>query len=557
MSTARTVTVILTVIVSCILAAALAYTVLCLVRTIKRRKQEKAEGVSVEIAPKEWALRHRPTRRRLIQVYTALLYNVNIKGFLNGNIYQGDTKLLCVPGLNCYSCPGAVAACPLGALQNALASSDKKAPYYVVGIILLFGILLGRTICGFLCPVGLGQELLYKIKTPKLPKSRVTRVLSYLKYVILVIFVISLPLAFASSGVSVPAFCKYLCPGGTLGGAIWLLVHPANADMFAMLGWLFLVKFCGLMIIVVACVFIYRGFCRFLCPLGALYGLFNRLAPAGVKLQKDSCTECGACINKCKMDVKRVGDHECINCGECAGCCPTNAIKCQGFWYEKNEASAEETDAVAEVRREIDAVAPQKDKKFGKRIIAWSAALAVLLGAFVYYNFLDTQYIPAGQSVYEVGDICPDISLGLYGGGEFVMSETDTKVVIINYWATWCGPCVAELPEFERIAEQYGQDVSIVAVHSAMITENGGQDGVLAYINGKTDVYDSSRTWADYSVKFAQDSGEGLGGNVYTMLGGKSLYPMTVILDGSRKIAFVRQGSVTFEILKEQIDAIL
>ena len=92
-----------------------------------------------------------PTKRRLIQLYAALLTNANIKGFVTGNIYQGPGKNLCTPGLNCYSCPGATGACPLGSLQNALGASEKRAPYYVFGIILLYSILLGRLICGFLC----------------------------------------------------------------------------------------------------------------------------------------------------------------------------------------------------------------------------------------------------------------------------------------------------------------------------------------------------------------------------------------------------------------------
>lgn len=126
-----------------------------------------------------WWAAHGPTKRRLIQVYAALLYNAHAKGFIQGDIYTGPIKNLCVPGLNCYSCPGAIGACPLGALQNALAATGSRAPWYVLGILLLFGLTLGRTICGWLCPMGLIQELLHKIPTPKLKKSRITRALSY------------------------------------------------------------------------------------------------------------------------------------------------------------------------------------------------------------------------------------------------------------------------------------------------------------------------------------------------------------------------------------------
>ncbi len=276
-----------------------------------------------------WFVAHKPTKRRLIQVYAALLYNANIKGFITGNIYTGNTKYACVPGLNCYSCPGAVGACPLGALQNALASSDTKAPFYVIGIILLFGLLLGRTICGFLCPMGLIQDLLYKIKTPKLKKSKVTRVLSYLKYVILVMMVICIPLAYAGA-THIPAFCKYICPDGTLLGSIFLLISGRSEDFLSKLGPLFTWKFCVLVAIIVGAIFIYRIFCRFLCPLGALYSLFCRISMLGIKLDKQKCVDCGLCIKTCKMDIKHVGDHECIHCGDCLKVCPTKAITWKG-----------------------------------------------------------------------------------------------------------------------------------------------------------------------------------------------------------------------------------
>ena len=100
-----------------------------------------------------------------MQLYCALLYNAHVRGFVEGEIYKSKaptTKGVCVPGFNCYSCPGAVGACPLGSLQNAIGTSSKQTGYYVFGILMLYGLILGRTICGWLCPLGLIQELLHK-----------------------------------------------------------------------------------------------------------------------------------------------------------------------------------------------------------------------------------------------------------------------------------------------------------------------------------------------------------------------------------------------------------
>ena len=159
---------------------------------------------------KNWIKSHIPTQRRLIQLYAALLYNAHLKGYITGNIYTGAVKNLCVPGLNCYSCPGAIGACPLGALQNAIAASGSRTPSYVLGILMLYGLTFGRTICGFLCPLGLLQELLHKIPTLKIRKNPVTRILSYLKYVILSIFVVIIPFWYSLQSYPVPAFCKYI-----------------------------------------------------------------------------------------------------------------------------------------------------------------------------------------------------------------------------------------------------------------------------------------------------------------------------------------------------------
>ena len=274
---------------------------------------------------KDWLIKHKPSKRKVVQLYSALLYNANIKGFFNGRIYKGATKNACVPGLNCYSCPGAIGSCPLGSLQNALSASKTKTPAYVFGIIILFGLLLGRTICGWLCPVGLGQELLYKIKTPKAKKNRVTRVLSYFKYVVLVALVVIVPLYYA-----IPGFCEYICPAGTFEGGLGLLANETNAGLLGILGPLFTWKFTLLVLIIVASIFFFRFFCRFLCPLGALYGFFCRVAMLGVKLDKNKCTDCGLCVGVCKMDIKRVGDHECIQCGACISVCPAKAISWKG-----------------------------------------------------------------------------------------------------------------------------------------------------------------------------------------------------------------------------------
>ena len=264
-----------------------------------------------------------PLKRKLVQLTSALLYNANLRGFAEGRIFQGDSKGVCVPGLNCYSCPGAVGACPLGSLQSALYSRGNRFPFYVLGLLLLFGLALGRVICGFLCPFGLVQELLHRIPGPKLKKSVWTRRLTWLKYALLAVLVAAVPLL-----AGYPAFCKYVCPAGTLEGGIPLAL--TNETVRSAIGGMFVWKVGMLLAILTAAVFIYRVFCRFLCPLGAIYSLFSKISLLGIRLEESKCTGCGKCRAVCKMDIRDPGDRECICCGECVAACPFGAIRWKG-----------------------------------------------------------------------------------------------------------------------------------------------------------------------------------------------------------------------------------
>ena len=263
--------------------------------------------------------RRRFPKRHYVQLMAAVLYNCNFRGFADGKIYKGDTKGLCVPGLNCYSCPGAAASCPLGSLQSALVGSRYRIPYYILGTILLFGLFLGRFICGFLCPFGLIQDLLHKIPTPKIGKSRVTRLLSLFKYAVLFVFVLIIPLWKLA-----PGFCKYICPAGTFEAGIPLVFK--NPVLRELTGRLFTWKVFLLCVILLLCIFCFRAFCRFVCPLGAVYSFFQPVAIFGIRVYPDRCTNCGACVHACPMDIKKVRDRECIHCGQCISSCPEGAI---------------------------------------------------------------------------------------------------------------------------------------------------------------------------------------------------------------------------------------
>lgn len=481
-----------------------------------------------------------PTKRKIMQLYFGLLLNANLKGFVTGNIYQGSSKLLCAPGLNCYSCPGAVGACPLGSLQGAF-SAGHSTLFYVGGILLLYCVLFGRMICGWVCPFGLIQELLYKIPTPKLKKSPVTRLLSYLKYVILVFFVLIVPIMYACRDIPLPAFCKYICPAGTLEGGIALLANKVNAGYFSMLGPLFTWKFLLLVSILLGCIFAFRCFCRFLCPLGGLYGLFNKISIFGITVKVSKCTQCGRCVSHCKLDIRHVGDQECIHCGECIDVCPTKAIT----W-----------------KKGVISLLPNEGKAVTSRINRFRPLIRGICAALMIVVFIGTMLLvwhtsdvtPAAPVVSDadrgnqVGDLCFRYDLQVVtkdGDAETTIDPTATgKITIVNFWGTWCTPCINELPYFDRIASEYEEEVAVIAIHSSLSSDTASDFISMHYPKS--------------NIIFARDDAAdttGLNGAYYSALGGRGSYPYTVVLDEKGVILEVFLSSVSYNDLHQIVGA--
>lgn len=268
--------------------------------------------------------------RLILQACFAAFSNGYIKGFAKGKIFEGGSKFLCVPGMNCYSCPGALGACPIGSLQATLNDREYRISMYVVGLLVIFGSILGRFVCGFLCPFGLIQDLLFKIpfvkKIRRLPGEKGLR---WLRFIFLGIFVILLPMFIIDiTGLGEPWFCKWICPVGTLEGGIPLVL--LNRGMREAAGFIFRWKVLILIITLFSSIIIYRPFCRYVCPLGAVYGIFNKISFYRFKIDSEKCTECGSCQKICKLDIpvwKNPNSMDCIRCGDCKAGCPHGAIK--------------------------------------------------------------------------------------------------------------------------------------------------------------------------------------------------------------------------------------
>lgn len=286
----------------------------------------------------------RLSRRRWVQILSTVVLNAYVPAFFTGTIVRAPSKGICIPVLNCYSCPAAVAACPIGALQHAMATLRAKASVgeyqlglYALGSLGMVGSLVGRFPCGWLCPFGLLQELLHKIPGPKI---RIPRFLNYLKYLVLALTVFILPILLLDAfGYGDTWFCKWICPAGTLEAGLPLAA--ANGAVRAQLGWLFvwkvalLVAFIGWMIVSM------RPFCRTICPLGAILGLFNRISLLRLSVDATNCTSCNDCDRSCPvgLDVRRQPNSpDCIRCLKCVKACRQG---CLGYEFPLGQAAGQ------------------------------------------------------------------------------------------------------------------------------------------------------------------------------------------------------------------------
>jgi ferredoxin len=417
-------------------------------------------------------VRRRVAPYRVVQITLAVLLNAYIAAYLQDKIlYQGFLKYVPQPILNCYGGPLAVFACPIGSTQQMVGM--KLLPWLPLGVFIVIGAVVGRAACAWLCPFGMWQDLLYKVKVGarakgkrwmsfaaiagitalvgtalilflRLPPLRVfiyawlpfnllalavairgkldlprrmwvggfvaavglaavvwfkyevgyavafgfiglvllgltgrwfaaafaavagfllgwlgnpafhvgplaglplgigLALASFLVVVILdVVAKASLPSNYLKFGILLlvagvasyftaePWFCK-LCPQGTFGAGIPLVLwDPVNA-LRGLVGWLYWVKIGLLLFFIIASIAIKRPFCRIICPIGAVYSLFNKGSLMHLAFDKNTCIQCGICRKVCPMDIDPVQNPnqlECIRCNECVAACPKSCLK--------------------------------------------------------------------------------------------------------------------------------------------------------------------------------------------------------------------------------------
>lgn len=224
-----------------------------------------------------------------------------------------QTGFVC-PFLYCYGCPFAAFGCPIGVIQNFI--TYGQIPLFTIGSLGVYGTLLGRAFCGWACPFGALHDLLSYLRGSKNFKIRP---FWYTKFIAL--FVVLGAAWYAMDTV----FCK-LCPSGSLFGAIPFYVQNLGIPV----GKPFYIHMFTLALTIVLALLISRFWCRYLCPLGAIAGAFNKVSIVNISLDEKKCKKCFVCLETCGMGIiklKDIGDStDCILCGRCVEACPEKAL---------------------------------------------------------------------------------------------------------------------------------------------------------------------------------------------------------------------------------------
>lgn len=241
---------------------------------------------------------------------------------------------MCAPVFHCYACPLSTFACPIGIIAQF--SALHLFPMIAVGLLVTVGALFGSLVCGWVCPFGFLQDLAAKVPTPRFDLPRIA---GHLRYVMLIGTVLAIPYFF---GEGHPLFVCRICPAGALEAAVPNMIGQAIAGEKVV--WPNAAKLIILALFLIAIFFMRRPWCRLLCPLGAIFTLFNRFSAFFLRFDADQCTQCERCHKLCEFGIepeKSPDDLRCVRCLECTRCRPEALTL--GSIFERSESKARES----------------------------------------------------------------------------------------------------------------------------------------------------------------------------------------------------------------------
>lgn len=245
--------------------------------------------------------------RRSIQIFFLLVITL---GAVNHTLVERGIQLPLLGSASLHAlCPyGGVVTLWHLATTGRLVRQIHESALVLLGLTVVLAVLFGPVFCGWVCPFGsvqewvgkLGRKLLPRLYNRVIPK-KVDSWLRYLRYGIL-------------------AWTVYMT--ATTGVLVFKDYDPYYALFNFWTGEVAITGFVALAVVLGLSLVMERPFCKYACPMGAVLGLSNIFRLFGIRREKPSCVDCGACDRVCPMNIQvstkgRILDHQCISCGEC------------------------------------------------------------------------------------------------------------------------------------------------------------------------------------------------------------------------------------------------
>ncbi len=285
-------------------------------------------------------------------------------------------------------------------------------PFIVVGTISLITIILGRFFCGWMCAFGTMGDVIFQLSHLKNNNYKqylknIDGILKNIKYVFLVFIVIFI---WGFQLVSIPSGTN---PWDLFGVMVsfgnWISLEEIISS--------WLVAAILLLGIIMGSIFVERFFCRYLCPLGAYFGIISRFRSLIIVKNKDNCGACSLCTSKCSMGIdldhmNKVHSMECINCMECMISCPKKNAHME---FNGTRANA---------------------------MIIGLSSCALLSGTYYLGNFIVQKSLESDSEIFNIDEsikgMASDLEDGIYQGtgigfrGEIILNVTVENHMVTN-----------------------------------------------------------------------------------------------------------------------------
>ncbi len=384
---------------------------------------------------------------------------------LSGILFGLSTTGIIYPYFFCYSCPWDVGACPIGILEHSVIDIQIEGLFwtgmamlgFLIGFLVLMGMMFGRGFCGWGCPIGALQDVTNKTGIGKYLNKKIggeiDHRVKYIKYLIL----IAIPFL---SYYYMDLFYTTFCPVGGITGTVPTLIFYASDWT---LGTTFPIKITSIVLFVILILLVVRGWCKYLCPVGAFLAPLNYKSAINLSRNEGSCTNCNLCERACPMDVKGMGRHEdaeCILCGRCVDNCRHGSLKL-GSRFAKGKMAGFLPWIIVVLLASSLMVAGAYNAGY-ERVDA--------INAIPCLGCLALDPVSPDEWFFSDSDTINEDGTGNHQ--DFVMEDLGNSPVFLHYRTIVCAACDEMEPHIEELEDEYGEQIKFIHINLDLAPED-------------------------------------------------------------------------------------